>query len=305
MHKSRSFNKKNDDDAYDESYEVESSSEEYVDDNENNEIPENFVPRHSERNMNKRRNYHDFDYDDYQYFDDYENDEEEAEPEENVKINHIYLSRQSNAGFEYLVSYMSNKDSTKIMAEWVFDFEAAEAQNFEKVLSRFNESDFHFKFYNLDNYKFDVSYLSPFHIISHRMNEIEVEKGNVKKVREYLVQYTLDLGTIYSWEYQNVPQVLIDNYEQRILEIDPEGIGKNGEKRPKTLVMKQEDAVNYKSKDGCVPRDYQVIGINWLLKCFCYGHGCILADEMGLGKTIESLMFLRFLNINTNMHAPH
>jgi len=37
-------------------------------------------------------------------------------------------------------------------------------------------------------------------------------------------------------------------------------------------------------------RNYQLIGINWLLFLGNYGLGLALCDDMGLGKTIQTLV---------------
>jgi chromodomain-helicase-DNA-binding protein 7 len=37
-------------------------------------------------------------------------------------------------------------------------------------------------------------------------------------------------------------------------------------------------------KDGNKLRDYQLQGVQWLLKCWYQKRSCILADEMGLGE---------------------
>ena len=42
-------------------------------------------------------------------------------------------------------------------------------------------------------------------------------------------------------------------------------------------------------------RDYQIDGLNFMLKAWHNGDSLILADEMGLGKTIQSISFLRYL----------
>lgn len=34
-------------------------------------------------------------------------------------------------------------------------------------------------------------------------------------------------------------------------------------------------------------REYQVVGINWMIERLSEGHGFILGDEMGLGKTCQ------------------
>ena len=42
-------------------------------------------------------------------------------------------------------------------------------------------------------------------------------------------------------------------------------------------------------------RDYQMDGLNFMLKAWHNGDSLILADEMGLGKTIQSISFLKYL----------
>jgi hypothetical protein len=64
---------------------------------------------------------------------------------------------------------------------------------------------------------------------------------------------------------------------------------------------KKEDWVlklHKKSKEylsGGTLRDYQVEGLNWLLRCWYTKQSSILADEMGLGKTVQIVSFLDHL----------
>ena len=46
---------------------------------------------------------------------------------------------------------------------------------------------------------------------------------------------------------------------------------------------------------GCVLRDYQLAGLEWLVSLYENGLNGILADEMGLGKTVQTIAFLAFL----------
>ncbi|KTW32016.1 uncharacterized protein T551_00698 [Pneumocystis jirovecii RU7] len=46
---------------------------------------------------------------------------------------------------------------------------------------------------------------------------------------------------------------------------------------------------------GCVLRDYQLAGVEWLASLYENGLNGILADEMGLGKTLQTISFLAFL----------
>lgn len=56
----------------------------------------------------------------------------------------------------------------------------------------------------------------------------------------------------------------------------------------------------YFSRLNFSPRDYQKIGINWLLNLKEKKMGGILADDMGLGKTIQALSFLYINNLIGN-----
>jgi hypothetical protein len=42
-------------------------------------------------------------------------------------------------------------------------------------------------------------------------------------------------------------------------------------------------------------RDYQVEGLNWLIRLYHRGLNGILADEMGLGKTLQTISMLGYL----------
>eukprot|EP01116_Phalansterium_solitarium_P017355 TRINITY_DN4255_c0_g1_i1.p1 TRINITY_DN4255_c0_g1~~TRINITY_DN4255_c0_g1_i1.p1 ORF type:complete len:1042 (-),score=333.17 TRINITY_DN4255_c0_g1_i1:233-3358(-) len=51
--------------------------------------------------------------------------------------------------------------------------------------------------------------------------------------------------------------------------------------------------------------DYQMIGINWLIRQHDNGVPAILADEMGLGKTIQTITLLTYLKNERNIGGPH
>ncbi|KAJ3402286.1 hypothetical protein CcCBS67573_g01001 [Chytriomyces confervae] len=54
---------------------------------------------------------------------------------------------------------------------------------------------------------------------------------------------------------------------------------------------------------GCVMRDYQIVGMEWLISLWEQGLNGILADEMGLGKTLQTISFLAHL-IEMNVWGP-
>jgi len=57
-------------------------------------------------------------------------------------------------------------------------------------------------------------------------------------------------------------------------------------------------------KNGNKLRDYQELGLNWLISKFFEGKNCILADEMGLGKTVQSVAYLEHLYRYNNIRGP-
>ncbi|KAI9339899.1 P-loop containing nucleoside triphosphate hydrolase protein [Obelidium mucronatum] len=54
---------------------------------------------------------------------------------------------------------------------------------------------------------------------------------------------------------------------------------------------------------GCVMRDYQIVGMEWLISLWEQGLNGILADEMGLGKTLQTISFLAHL-VEMNVWGP-
>ncbi|KAH9255375.1 hypothetical protein BASA81_006494 [Batrachochytrium salamandrivorans] len=53
-----------------------------------------------------------------------------------------------------------------------------------------------------------------------------------------------------------------------------------------------------------VMREYQLRGVNWLVKQFFHGVNSVLADEMGLGKTLQTITFLSYLKLELNISGP-
>ena len=57
-------------------------------------------------------------------------------------------------------------------------------------------------------------------------------------------------------------------------------------------------------KDGNKLRDYQLLGVQWLLKCWYQRRSCILADEMGLGKTVQIVTMLEHIYSVDGLPGP-
>ncbi|KAL9645087.1 hypothetical protein ABK040_004578 [Willaertia magna] len=52
-------------------------------------------------------------------------------------------------------------------------------------------------------------------------------------------------------------------------------------------------------------RNYQLDGVNWLIRLHDRGVNGILADEMGLGKTVQTIAFLGYLKYIRGIRGPH
>ncbi|MQL96698.1 hypothetical protein Taro_029380 [Colocasia esculenta] len=52
-------------------------------------------------------------------------------------------------------------------------------------------------------------------------------------------------------------------------------------------------------------RDYQLAGLNWLIRLYENGINGILADEMGLGKTLQTISLLGYLHEFRRITGPH
>ena len=52
-------------------------------------------------------------------------------------------------------------------------------------------------------------------------------------------------------------------------------------------------------------REYQHVGLNWLVSCYDKALNGILADEMGLGKTIQTISLLAYLACERGIWGPH
>jgi len=77
------------------------------------------------------------------------------------------------------------------------------------------------------------------------------------------------------------------------------------------LVEHAEDyqAVRLTTQPTCIKfgkmREYQLAGLNWMIRLFDHGINGILADEMGLGKTLQTISLLGYLHEYRGITGPH
>ena len=72
--------------------------------------------------------------------------------------------------------------------------------------------------------------------------------------------------------------------------------------KKKFVLMKEQP--DYIGGEGYKLREYQLDGINFLLRAWHKRNSLILADEMGLGKTIQTITFLQYLFHNYSFKGP-
>ncbi|KQK04320.1 hypothetical protein BRADI_2g12950v3 [Brachypodium distachyon] len=66
-----------------------------------------------------------------------------------------------------------------------------------------------------------------------------------------------------------------------------------------TRLLTQPSCINGKM------RDYQLAGLNWLIRLYENGINGILADEMGLGKTLQTISLMGYLHEFKGITGPH
>ncbi|KAL6626188.1 hypothetical protein ACP70R_029914 [Stipagrostis hirtigluma subsp. patula] len=99
----------------------------------------------------------------------------------------------------------------------------------------------------------------------------------------------------------------------------PRGRGRHAskmteEEEDEEYLKEEEDALagtggtRLLSQPSCIKgkmRDYQLAGLNWLIRLYENGINGILADEMGLGKTLQTISLLGYLHEFRGITGPH
>ncbi|KAH7676773.1 Calcium/calmodulin-dependent protein kinase protein [Dioscorea alata] len=106
---------------------------------------------------------------------------------------------------------------------------------------------------------------------------------------------------------------------QSSLEKKPRGRGRHAsklteEEEDEECLKEEEDefagggGTRLLSQPSCIQgkmRDYQLAGLNWLIRLYENGINGILADEMGLGKTLQTISLLGYLHEFRGITGPH
>ncbi|XP_066306324.1 probable chromatin-remodeling complex ATPase chain [Miscanthus floridulus] len=99
----------------------------------------------------------------------------------------------------------------------------------------------------------------------------------------------------------------------------PRGRGRHAskmteEEEDEEYLKEEEDALagaggtRLLTRPACIKgkmRDYQLAGLNWLIRLYENGINGILADEMGLGKTLQTISLLGYLHEFRGITGPH
>ncbi|KAG6508577.1 hypothetical protein ZIOFF_033951 [Zingiber officinale] len=106
---------------------------------------------------------------------------------------------------------------------------------------------------------------------------------------------------------------------QSTSEKKPRGRGRHAskiteEEEDEEYLKEEEDALagaggtRLVTQPSCIQgkmRDYQLAGLNWLIRLYENGINGILADEMGLGKTLQTISLLGYLHEFRGITGPH
>ena len=133
---------------------------------------------------------------------------------------------------------------------------------------------------------------------------IEVERifsqrKNENNSLDYYVKWRNLSYAEASWEDETVissyyDQALEEYNTRRKARCNPRSYKESMKFFKKTFKPLKEQP-SFIGSDSLRLRDYQLDGLNFMLKAWHRGDSLILADEMGLGKTIQSISFLKYL----------
>ncbi|KAM7488199.1 hypothetical protein LguiB_025683 [Lonicera macranthoides] len=144
-------------------------------------------------------------------------------------------------------------------------------------------------------------------ILNAQNASIEADMNNKGKGRlKYLLQQT-ELFAHFAKSDQSASQkktkgrgrhaskVTEEEEDEEYLKDEEDGLSGAGN----TRLLAQPSCIQGKM------RDYQLAGLNWLIRLYENGINGILADEMGLGKTLQTISLLGYLHEFRGITGPH
>lgn len=247
--------------------------------------PDNWVPddidgqKRSSRRENIKGVQHDEDVVYYNEDEEESSGEVEQVPTQEPKFEHIYMSRITPEGIEYLVRF---QDSPPALCNWISEAVINVIPNAKPHLDRFNN---HPTIIDEDVPETSKD-ITP---ISHRRETPDARP-------ELLFRYFKGGTMLFYWDFAK-EEVVKDYFDHQIkIYATHPTIPSMLPEADENIVVSKSDTINL--------RPLQLYGVNWLIQCWKNHHGSILADEKGLGKTVQVLGFLSYLTKYTDWRGP-
>ncbi|XP_064934683.1 ISWI chromatin-remodeling complex ATPase CHR11-like [Musa acuminata AAA Group] len=156
----------------------------------------------------------------------------------------------------------------------------------------------------------------------------EMQRMKKQKIQEILVAQNASIDADMNNKGKGRLKYLLQQTEifahfakgaQSASEKKPRGRGRHAskiteEEEDEEYLKEEEDAFSgaggtrLVSQPSCIQgklRDYQLAGLNWLIRLYENGINGILADEMGLGKTLQTISLLGYLHEFRGITGPH
>uniref|UniRef100_A0A7N0U8U4 Uncharacterized protein n=1 Tax=Kalanchoe fedtschenkoi TaxID=63787 RepID=A0A7N0U8U4_KALFE len=144
-------------------------------------------------------------------------------------------------------------------------------------------------------------------ILDNQNASIDADMNNKGKGRlKYLLQQT-EIFAHFAKSGQSAPQKKVKGRGRHASKITEE-------EEDEVYLKEEEDGLagtggtRLVTQPSCIQgkmRDYQLAGLNWLIRLYENGINGILADEMGLGKTLQTISLLGYLNEFRGITGPH
>ncbi|XP_042390716.1 ISWI chromatin-remodeling complex ATPase CHR11-like [Zingiber officinale] len=156
----------------------------------------------------------------------------------------------------------------------------------------------------------------------------EMQRIKKQKIQEILDEQNANINAVMNNKGQGRLKYLLQQTEifahfakgaQSTSEKKPRGRGRHAskiteEEEDEEYLKEEEDALagaggtRLVTQPSCIQgkmRDYQLAGLNWLIRLYENGINGILADEMGLGKTLQTISLLGYLHEFRGITGPH